>query len=340
MVTETFSAVQQSSRSFLLTTLSANVLSQISYTAVRGQSEEVGAVQRILTTRRIKSLKEFTLAGGDFPGSIVLNWVGDDLQKGDGTLSFNLGSKMAQIIDGQHRMAGIKEAIREKAQIGEMRIPVVIYERLSTKECADIFLAINTEQKPAPRSLVFDLYGVGSEVTIDAAASRARDIAEVLNSELESPYHGQVKFPGEKKRKGGIALSTIVSAIKPLVEPNAPFDQIGVSELVLQIKCITNYFNVLRSQYGDDWYLSSNAFNYAAGFTAACEFLMLKIIPYCNTKGSFEEITINDALKLRDNGLIKQEEVSGLGGKEAAKLLFNRLDASFVPDQANAALRF
>ncbi len=54
-----------------------------------------------------------------------------------------------------------------------------------------IFLAINTEQKTVPRSLVFDLYGIASESVIDPAAVRARDIATYLNEfpEPQVPKH-------------------------------------------------------------------------------------------------------------------------------------------------------
>jgi DNA sulfur modification protein DndB len=42
---------------------------------VRGQSTEQGAVQRVLNQRRIGSIKDFTLHGGNYPGAIVLNWL-------------------------------------------------------------------------------------------------------------------------------------------------------------------------------------------------------------------------------------------------------------------------
>lgn len=340
MIEEKFTLVEQVHHRFRLTTLDAGTLSSISYTAVRGVDNEDGAVQRILIERRIKSLKEFVLSGGDLPGNIILNWVSDDLQVDGETISFEPKAKMAQIIDGQHRVAGIKEAIKENPELASLRIPVVIYEGLNTQECADIFIAINTEQKPAPKSLVYDLYGIGSEVAIDHAAARARDISFVLNTEENSPYFGKIKFPGERRRKGGIALSTAVSAIKQLVEPNASFDQIGVYELKLQIKCFINFFNAIKKEYGDDWDSNANAFQYSAGFSAACEFFKLKMLPYCNTKKSFTEETISEALHIRDSGLIKQEEVSKQGGKEALRIIYNRIDKAFDPIDDNVKLRF
>src|SRR5262245_12402677 len=118
-----------------------------------------------------------------------------------------------------------------------MELPVAIYKRLTTQQCADIFLSINTEQKPVPRSLAFDLFGIASEHVIDVAALRAADIAKSLNEEEESPYYGLVTYTGEQKQKGGkgklgIPLSTFVNAIKPLVTDKGVFDSMGVRDFV------------------------------------------------------------------------------------------------------------
>ena len=69
--------VKQSKQSFLLCALPASVLSKISYAAVRRRDEEEGAVQRVLNQHRIAGIKSFAAQGGDFPASIVLNWVGE-----------------------------------------------------------------------------------------------------------------------------------------------------------------------------------------------------------------------------------------------------------------------
>lgn len=46
---------------------------------------------------------------------------------------------------------------------------------------------------------------------------------------------------------------------------------------------------------------------------------------------SFEEKTISEVLKLRESGLVKQEEVSKMAGKDAVRIIFNRLDSAFTP---------
>lgn len=325
--------VHQMNRTIILTKLPAGLLVNISYASVRGQDNEPGAVQRLLNPRRIESIKEFTLQGGDYPGAIILNWVSEEnfLQKEEQTISFSDVPRSAQIIDGQHRAAGIKSAIGERADVAEMEIPVAIYEHLTTQQCADIFLAINTEQKTVPRSLVFDLYGIASESVIDPAAERARDISTYLNETEESPYNSQIKFPGATKRKGGIALSTSVSSIKPLVEEKGSFEQIGIFELESQKRIVLNFFTAIQEKYGNEWENKDNIFLYAAGFAGALEFLQLRVVPYCNSKGSFKTETIKDVLDFTKSNLIYQSEVKGMGGTAAQKYVFDRLVNIFSP---------
>lgn len=327
--------INQTDKVFYLTKLPASALTQISYAAIRGQTDEEGAVQRMLNPSRITSIKNFVLQGGDFPNALILNWVSinNKIEHSNNFLIFTIDEHSAQIIDGQHRIAGIRSAIATEPSIGKLELPVVIYQNLSTKQCADIFLSINTEQKPAPRSLVFDLYGIASSENVDPAAVRARDIAMSLNEEEQSPYRGQMKLPGAPTRKGGIALSTAVSAIKPLVEEKGVFEQIDVVELQGQRQVIFNFFKALQENYKDKWWDRSNVFMYAAGFTGAIDFLKLKLIPYCSTKESITIKTISESLELLSDRLILQDEVKGLGGKDAPKKIFDRLVECFSPQK-------
>jgi len=326
--------VRQSKRNIILTKLPFDLLTQISYASIRGRDNEPGAIQRILSSRRISSIKEFTLSGGDYPGAIVLNWISkqNPIQKNNGNISFSNIPKSAQIIDGQHRVAGIKAAVEESSSVSGLEVPVAIYENLTTQECADIFLSINTEQKTVPRSLVFDLYGLASEPVVDPAAVRARDIATFLNEENESPYFNQIKFPGAPKRKGGIAVSTAVTAIKPLVEDKGSFEQIDVYELETQKHIVLNFFMALRNKYKDEWDSSSNVFQYAAGFSGAIDFLQLRIIPYCYQKRSFKVETIEGVISLSESDLLHQQDVKGLGGKDAQRQIYQKLVEIFDPE--------
>ena len=329
--------LKQLNHELYLASIAAKRLALIAYAAVRGVDEESGAVQRLLNQDRISSIKEFTQEVGDFPSSLVLNWTSKDnpLTRKEGRLYFEDVKHSAQLIDGQHRLAGIRSAIAENPAIGELEIPVAIYNQLDTKECADIFLSINTEQRPVPRSLVFDLYGIASDKLVDPAAVRARDIATYLNESETSPYYNQIKFPGTPKRKGGIALSTSVSAIKALVEEKGTLEQIGIDSLETQKTIFENFFVALEQTTNGHWDDATNAFLYASGFIGALDFFRAKIVPYCNSKRSFKVDLIRNSLSLSAGNRLLREEVKGLGGKDAPKRVFDRLVEAFQPEEAD-----
>ena len=333
MQTFKYLPISQHERTFYLTMLPAGIVTHISYASIRGQDDEEGAVQRILNSRRINSIKQFALNGGDFPSAIVMNWTGRlELNKKKRTLKFDSEEGLAQLIDGQHRVAGLREAISEQPAFAKFEVPVAIYESLNTRDCAEIFLAINTEQKPVPRSLVFDLYGILGEEVVDGAIVRAGDIARSLNED-GAPYRGMIKFPGERPRKGGVALSTVVTSIRPLIEKNGVLDQIGLSSFENQSKLMLNYFSVLENSYGKNWAERSNALMYAGGFSGALEFLSKRMIPYCVNKKSFTKKTMSKVLQISSDNLIQQNEISGKGGTEAQRIVFNRLDEMFTQDE-------
>ncbi|MBX3575804.1 MAG: DGQHR domain-containing protein [Rhizobiaceae bacterium] len=330
--------ISQSSNTFMLTAIPARLLTKIAYASIRRQDDEQGAVQRVLNTSRISGIKEFALQRGDFPASIVLNWVGKDLVMDRDNLTIPDVERSAQIIDGQHRVAGLRAAIAEKPALGSTPIPVAIYSKLDTPQSARIFLSINTEQRPVPKSLVFDLYGVTGADLMDPSAIRAGDIVTFLNEDSQ-PYDGLIKFPNTARQRGGIALSTAVTAVKPLVEPKGILDQIGASELETQKAIFNNYFSVLEKKYEGLWQERSNAFIYASGFIGAIEFLRTKLIDYCAMKKSFERRTISDVIKMDASNRILQEEVKGLGGTDAANHVRDRLIQAFRPTESTQQLK-
>lgn len=325
--------VSQNSREFYLTRLHARDLVQISYASVRNRDDEEGAVQRLLNPRRIDSIKDFTVSGGDYPNCIVLNWVDKKpLKIGGSKITIPIKDRIAQIIDGQHRVEGLRQAIKAKPEVGELEIPVVFYQNLTTQQCADIFLSINTEQKPVQRSLVFDLYNVASEYVVDPAAVRARDIATLLNEKEDSPFKDLIRFANEGKKKGiGVDLSTVVTSLKPLVEDKGIFQQVGVVELEMQTSAILNFFSVLRRWYGGLWADKDNAFLSAAGFSGAMDFFKTKLIFYCKSKESFETETIRRVMDLDPQAVILRSHLKGLQGREALRGVSDMLVERFNP---------
>jgi hypothetical protein len=202
---------------------------------------------------------------------------------------------------------------------------------LKTKDCADIFLAINTEQKPVARSLVFDLYSVASDYIVDQATVRAADVAKELNDHPDSPYVGYIKFPGAPTSQKGLALSTVVSAVKPLIEDKGAFEQVGLTELYMQSQFLINFFGVLRDGYGIEWESKTNVFRTALGFVGAMEFVKNKLIVHCNLLGDFTTDAIKKVLPLGQGSLIRTQSIEGLQGRRASTKIAAELESIFDP---------
>lgn len=334
IIETSFVEVLQGDYKFFLLNLSAEDLALISYAAVRGVDDEEGAVQRILNTRRIGDIRDFVLKVGQFPASIVLNWVNKDQKPiiKSGKITLPKIERAAQLIDGQHRVAGIEAAMIEDPKIRHLELPIALYLNLTTKECANIFLSINEEQKPVPKSLVYDLFGIADDQIADSAAVRAADIATRLNDDQNSPYHALIKMPGAPRTKGGVALSTVVSAIKPLVETKGELEQVDIAGVEYQYKLFSNYFNALRSKVGAAWGENRNAFIYASGFIAAVDFLRKRVLPFCNSEKDFTMDRMLSAINIDASDFIDQSEVKGMSGSKAAQHLYSRLDDYFAPE--------
>jgi DGQHR domain-containing protein len=311
---------------FWLCTMKYKHLDQITYVARRGESTEEGAVQRLLNTRRVKDIREFILDGGIFSNSVILNWTSDKLfQFQDNQLELELDRDVAQIIDGQHRIEGIKRVLEKNPEFGEIEIPTVFSKKLDTNTCARIFLSINTKQLPVPKSLVYDLYSTAfpdKDYTID----RARDIAEILNQDEDSPYYGWIKFPGANRTAKGIQLSTVINNLKKLVKRDeGEFFKVSIESLEKQVLLLKNYFSIFKVAYGQNWNKNHNPFIFSAGFNAAIELLSTDLLQHCFAKKDFSKEMFESLLQLDKSNLIYQSEVKGLSGESAKEKLRTRL---------------
>jgi DNA sulfur modification protein DndB len=318
---------------FFLCALKASTLTEISYVASRGQADEEGAVQRLLNPKRITGIKRFILAGGSFPNNVILNWSDrNKITSTENQISFAREQRQAQILDGQHRIAGLREAMKEDPLIGDRVIPTVVARGLTTEECAMIFVSINSEQRAVPKSLIYDLYSlIPNWQNRDFALERATDIARALNDDEDSPYQGLIKGPGQRTR-GGIQLSTAIASIKKLVKTDGEFARYKQDTLDKQTKILKNFFSVLRETYGTSWDISKNPFIYSSGFSAAVELLSSSLLTECFAKKSYSEQTFRSLLQIPKDKIFWQEEVKGQGGDAAKEYIRQKLQEFVVTD--------
>lgn len=304
-------------------------LVKISYVAVRGRDKEEGAVQRVLNRKRISSIKQYILDGNLFVNTFIINWndVNYRPQFFDSQIELPLVDSAAQLLDGQHRLEGLKEAITVDESIGKKQILVSMVIGLGTKEAAKIFININSEQKPVPKSLIFDLYGVTDDEK-NFAITRSNDIARELNENIDSPYYNLIKYPGNPRGKGKIDLSTVVSTLKKYVDVDGKFVDNNIKDFNFQAQIIINFFSTLKYFWDEEeiWGNSSkNVFLKAAGFVAALEFFFEYVFPKCVEKKSFKVEYLISLFDFSKVDLITNSDIKGTDGKTARKMIVDNL---------------
>ena len=306
----------------------------IFYVAVRGKDEEEGAVQRVLNRQRISSIKKYVLEGNNFYGTFILNWTDKKLfpKFESNEILIPIIPFAAQAIDGQHRLVGLQEAFKEDDSIGENEILVTMSLNLTTKEAARIFININSEQKPVPKSLIYDLFGEIENDT-EHSINRANDIAEELNTNIESPYYSSIKYPGQPKGVGLVDLSTVVSSLKKHLEPDGVFSSHKLTNLQNQKSVILNYFTALRFYYDreDLWSnKNKNPFLTNAGFIGAIEHLIKNLLIKCAEKKSFKVEDFKSLLDLPKGELIQRVDLKNLEGKSQRRAIVDYLQDNYL----------
>jgi DGQHR domain-containing protein len=317
-----------------------NDVINIIYVAVRGKDEEEGAVQRVLNKTRVNSIKDFVLSGNMFFSTFILNWTDEKhLPTFDGIkMDIPILPSSAQVIDGQHRLAGLEEAIKINSPIGEKEILVTFTIGLTTKEAALIFLNINSEQKPVPKSLIYDLFGEVQDEE-DHAINRAGDIAAELHDNPESPFYGAIKYPGKPRGVGIIDLASIISSFKPHLEVGGTFANYNLNNLQNQKTVILNYFVALKYFYDKKNMWPNklvNPFLTSAGFYGAVEALTDTFLQKCADKKSFAISTFKRLLSLDENNLLTRNDIKEIEGRTRRKFIKEYLETHILkqlPDE-------
>lgn len=311
-------------------------LANISYVAVRGKDDEEGAVQRVLNKQRIASIKRYVLDGNMFVNTFVINWTNSNDRPivGENDIEIPLVYSSAQLIDGQHRLAGLKAAMEENKGIANNYVLVSLALNLETQAAAKIFLNINSEQKPVPKSLIYDLYGITAEDR-NYAINRANDIANELNDDINSPYYRVIKLPGNPRGKGKLDLSTVVNALKGYVDKDGKFEKKNIHDFNYQYVILCNYFNAIKyhADKVQKWgVVSENIFFKAAGFIGAIDFFFEYVLEKCVALRSFKQEVIIKMFDFSEVDLITPKDIVATDGRTARKRVVENLRDAFISD--------
>jgi DGQHR domain-containing protein len=154
--------------------------------------------QRALIPERVNDIRDYLRTPrSTFPNAIILNIDSDYIENWKDIKANNIVSvleikkekQVAQIIDGQHRVAALDAVSKDYSII------VSIFIDLELTRCAEIFAKINSTQKSVNPSIAFQLFGYSED---RSPQKTAHNIAETLNRTKGSPFFKRLRMLGTK----------------------------------------------------------------------------------------------------------------------------------------------
>ena len=217
------SLVTQGEHRFYTLTMPSDVLANTCFVTTRDADPQKG-FQRVLDKKRAQEIADYIDTGfGSIPSSIVLsaqpaaelNVVG----RGK-TLEFRDDPKAFLVLDGQHRVFGFSLAKKS------LRVPVVIYNKLTAKDESRLFIDINTKQRPVPNELLLDIKKLAEYET--STEHLLGEVFDLFNADQSSPLLGLMS-PHERVTDK-ISRVTFNAGLKQLLNVFAATDAQGIYE--------------------------------------------------------------------------------------------------------------
>ena len=232
--------------------------------------------QRQLKEKRAKEIALYCQdSDATFPTPIIMSVNTEDFVNEKSPIpdfccfSFDENKKIAEILDGQHRIAGIIKSDKK-----DFDIPVVIMFNLREEQKAYVFSTINGNQVKVDRSLIYDLFDL-SETR--SPYKTCHQIARAMNSDKKSPFFRRLKMLEKKNHSTEtISQSTFVTNLCELISNNPQEDHIQIKrnkplkysddngKLVFRkffagdrddiiLRILTNYFNAASTVFATEW---------------------------------------------------------------------------------------
>lgn len=346
--------VQQPIGAFYIGAIDAQDLIAISYADVRRiearDIEKILGIQRPLSGQRVRELTHYVnTVDASFPTSVILAVSSADASydPDTGAMQIRRDEKVAKIIDGQHRIAGLVGLMEGR----EFEVNVTIFVDMDIEDQAVVFSTINIKQTKVNKSLVYDLF--------DYATSRSpektcHNIARLMNSKQGSPFCGMIKILGvaTEGQDASLTQATFVERLLRYVSRTPMVDRDTIkrgerptrastqeeSALIFRnmflddqdasiAKVVWNYFEAIAERWPQAWptVQRGNVINRTTGFGAFMRFLRPSYLRVTKpgsiaAKEGFREIF--QGVKLDDSEFTSSRFKPGSSGeKEMLELL-------------------
>jgi DGQHR domain-containing protein len=358
-------------------------LLDIAYSDVRRieKDEQTGyesyfGIQRKLSPKRITEISKYVKTlDATFPSGILLAIdeysisTEDEFQINDepniifnvetNVLSIKRNQNIAHIIDGQHRVFGLKKAMDTdglySAEIKNFELIVTIFVNMDDENQALVFSTINKAHTKVNKSLVYDLF--------DLAKSRspqrtAHNIVKLLNEKEESPFQGKVKMLGfaQNTESELITQATLAELLIGYIskDPILDRDYLKRGKKIEQLvgknseryffrkwfqdeedakiaKLVWNYFKAISLKWPNEWGNADYILTKSTGLIAFMRFLK-DIVQYSgyNKIISTEEFSaILESVEINGSELTNEYfKAGGVGQSDLYKRLVNGIQAN------------
>lgn len=222
--------------------------------------------QRLLNTGRARKLADYLVRGQEnqdafLPTSVFLATDKDvKFNAKTNTIQFSVEAiGPFSVVDGQHRIEGLKMAAEKTPEVLDFEVPVNIAVNLSKLAQMCHFLIVNTTQKSVDHSIEQRIYArLTAAMDVEDVPNlprwmerivesgedeKALKIVDYLNNTPESPWHKKVEMAGETLKTSTINQSSFVKSIKKFVlVPGNPLDAHLPDK---QQQIMLNYWKVL-----------------------------------------------------------------------------------------------
>lgn len=175
-------------------------LLKISFVDQRSLDSELDdfiGIQRELSKDRVKKINQYVEnVDATFPTSIIISIHDENCSWDEKTKTLTIheskGRKLkeiAKILDGQHRVEGLKDYPQSK----NFELSVTIFVEVDVATQANIFATVNLAQTKVNRSLVYDLFAYEKA---RSPQKSCHEITVALNNNEGSPFHNRIKRLG------------------------------------------------------------------------------------------------------------------------------------------------
>lgn len=227
--------VEQPLGTFYIAAVDSKILCEITHADVRRMYKERDietylGIQRPLNKSRVQEIREFVnTSDACFPTGVILAVKGQYASFDEDTLTLTLRNyenegeeasidriEIAQVLDGQHRIEGLREYQGRKP----FNVNIVVFVDIDIEDQAYLFSTVNLAQTKVNKSLVYDLFEYSKS---RSPQKTCHNLAVALDQLEGGPFYQRIKrlgasTPGRSSER--LTQATFVESMLPYISKN------------------------------------------------------------------------------------------------------------------------